>query len=86
MLYPDCSETASVPLVVIGDPLTVKPVGTVIATLVTDPEPTDALMYVLRSLMATCFMVPASLNTTRSASTTVVETAAVSPYSYWTHL
>ena len=36
--YPDANETANVPLVVIGLPLTDNPVGTVIATLVTVPN------------------------------------------------
>jgi hypothetical protein len=79
IVYPLASVTAKVPLVVIGDPLIDKPVGTVIATLVTDPDPAEALMYVFKSLMATCFIVPASLKTTRSASTTVVDIATVSP-------
>ena len=35
--------------------------------------------YAARSVTATCFIVPASLNTTRSASATVVEEAEVSP-------
>ena len=39
ILYPDVSVTAKVPEVVIGEPETVKPVGTVIATDETVPIP-----------------------------------------------
>ena len=39
ILYPLCKEIAIVPEVVIGDPATDKPVGTLTATLVTVPEP-----------------------------------------------
>lgn len=47
MEYPDCNATANVPLVVTGDPDTVNPVGTVMATLVTEPDPVPAPMAVL---------------------------------------
>jgi hypothetical protein len=48
IVYPLASVTAKVPLVVIGDPLIDKPVGTVIATLVTDPDPAEAMIYVFK--------------------------------------
>jgi hypothetical protein len=39
MLYPPVSDTARVPLVVIGEPVTERPVGTLMATELTDPVP-----------------------------------------------
>jgi len=51
MPYPVVNDKASVPLVVMGEPLTVKPVGALSATELTDPLPAPVVgVYAIRDL------------------------------------
>ena len=75
------------PVVVIAlDPTSMAPKPLVILPLLRAPTVVtllrvskDVSMYVSKSVSATCFMVPASLTTTLSASARVVDVADVPP-------
>ena len=78
-------------VVIVDEPVSIVPKPDVIEPLSNAPTVVAAVVtrfgiavissskYAAKSVTATCFIVPSSLNTTRSASTTVVDEAVVSP-------